>query len=147
MFHAPTHGKMRPVYPPKRPDNAIYGIFSMEQPKYAPMLANIPLLQSKFDFTVTYSLKSLYPGTESSSKPLPNIPVTYFPLHTMPIEWITRPPRPTIDKTGYDTGVNVAVFVSNCKNAGAAQRAEYLKELMKEIPVSSVPLYIVYMYI
>ena len=31
MFHAPTHGKMRPVYPPKRPDNAIYGIFSMER--------------------------------------------------------------------------------------------------------------------
>lgn len=108
----------------------------MEQPKYAPMLANIPLLQSKFDFTVTYSLEKFYPGTESSNKPLPNIPVTYFPLHTLPIEWITRAPRPTAEKTGYATGVNVAVFVSNCKNAGAAQRAEYLKELMNEIPVS-----------
>jgi hypothetical protein len=35
------------------------------------------------------------------------------------------------------TGVTVALFASNCKKAGAADRYKYMEELMKHIKVHS----------
>ena len=45
--------------------------------------------------------------------------------------------RPLAEKTGYNTGVTVALFTSNCHNAGASGRYEYLKELMSLVQVHS----------
>nr|ADD95737.1 hypothetical protein [uncultured organism MedDCM-OCT-S04-C2] len=65
------------------------------------------------------------------------MPITYWPLNVVAPEYILQPRKQSSEKTGYDTGVAIAAFVSNCKAAGAEQRANYLRDLMKLIPVHS----------
>lgn len=133
LFHAPTHGKGGPI--PDRKvfgSNVVYAFLSMEQPKYAKILANPGYLTKNFDLMITYSRRTQYPGTI-----IPNMPITYWPLNVVAPEYILQPRKPSSEKTGYDTGVTIAAFVSNCKAAGAEVRAKYLRDLMELIPVHS----------
>lgn len=50
---------------------------------------------------------------------------------------VLKPPKSFQEKSGYNTNIAVVAFTSNCANAGAQQRFEYLKELMNYIPVHS----------
>lgn len=128
IFHAPTHEKL----PKRYSSNAIFALLSMEQPKYARVLNNIDYVENNFDLLATYSMEPIYPGTN-----IPNMPITYFPLNLMSINSVLQPARPFESKNAYGTNVNVAVFASNCKNAGAIQRLKYLEELMKFVTVHS----------
>ncbi|KAJ1439633.1 hypothetical protein B484DRAFT_427673 [Ochromonadaceae sp. CCMP2298] len=84
---------------------------------------------------VTYVLSGQYvlPG----SGHLPNLPISYYPLHIVPTQAVMQPPRPFAQKTGYGTDVSVALFTSNCANAGAKMRYKYIEELMQLIPTHS----------
>ena len=102
----------------------------MEQPKYAPTLTNYGYLNQHFDFMITYNLANTYPCkilyllfvcmlynvflnvcTIDSyiyiycyyliATQIPNLPVTYFPLHKLPIEWLLEKPRAFEEKNGY----------------------------------------------
>ena len=128
VYHAPTHARVSP-----RPNSkAIRMFISMEQPKYAKFLQRTDYLEENFELISTYSMSSMYPGTK-----VPNLPITYFPLNILSPESVLQAPRSFKDKTGYKTGVAVAMFVSNSKAAGASERAKYCEELMKHIPVHS----------
>lgn len=131
LYHAPTHGE-RPMVPKKNTNGAIRAFVSMEQPKYAKYLQRTDYLQQNFDLISTYSLKSVYPGTN-----IPNMPITYFPLNILSPSVVMEPARSFAEKNGFGTGVAVAAFVSNCKAAGANERAKYLQELMKHIEIHS----------
>lgn len=132
LFHAPTHGKQGHMLPPKKPAGATYAFVSMEQPKYARYLADRAYLQRSFDLLLTYVQAPIYPGTT-----LPNLPLTYYPLNIVPADAILKPAKPMAQKTGYGTGVTVAVLISNCKKAGAEERTAFLQELMKYVKVHS----------
>lgn len=131
LYHAPTHGKLPPLSKEKT-NGAVRAFISMEQPKYAKFLDRKKYLQKNFDLISTYSLKSVYPGTN-----IPNLPLSYFPLNILSPDAVMQPAHSFGEKNGFGTGVTVAAFVSNCKNAGASGRAQYLKELMKYIDVHS----------
>lgn len=134
VFHAPTH-KIRSGTTARKANanpDAILAMVSMEQPKYSPVLGSLKYLENNMDLMVTYSLKDIYPGTT-----LPNMPITYYPLHIVSAQAIMQPARPYSDKTGYGTGVDVALFTSNCMNAGAKARSAYIEELMKHVKVHS----------
>ena len=97
VFHAPSHtpsGALR-----KNAPQAMLAMVSMEQPKYAPVLANLKYLESNMDLLVTYSLAAQYPGTT-----VPNLPISYWPLNIVSPQAVMQPARPFKDKTGYDTG-------------------------------------------
>ena len=128
LYHAKTHSAIVSSTGKKR---ALHILISLEQPNYAPILNDKEKL-GKFDALATYSMKPLFPGTT-----ITNIPLSYYSLEFMNVSSIFKLPRPFKDKTGYDTGVNVTVFVSNCKNAGASERYQYLEDLMKYITVHS----------
>jgi len=128
LYHATTHSHRVPSTGNKR---ALHILISLEQPKYAHIL-NDKVRLNKFDALATYSMKPLYPNTSVT-----NIPLSYFSLEFMNISSIMEPPRPFKEKTGYGTDVNVTVFVSNCKNAGASGRYQYLEDFMKYITVHS----------
>lgn len=98
LFHAPTRDQSHPSFPAGAPQNAIYALLSMEQPKYARVLSDFEALK-KFNVLLTYSLKSNYPGTN-----IPNLPITYFPLHILSPQVVLQPARPFIQKAGYNTG-------------------------------------------
>ena len=132
IFHAPTHGRESPRLPRKTPAHTLYLLFSMEQPKYAQILTDLNGLARDFDVLSTYSLESTYPGTN-----IPNIPVTYYPLNIVPIKAVMAPPKPFEEKNGFNTGVIATIFTSNCHNAGATTRFEYIKRLMELLPVHS----------
>lgn len=72
---------------------------SMEQPKYAPVLANLKYLNANFDLIVTYSLSDIYPGTTVA-----NLPITYYPLNIVSPQAVMQAVRPFSEKTGYDSG-------------------------------------------
>ena len=74
----------------------------MEQPKYATILNDKIDLQKNFDLLATYSLSTVYPGTN-----IPNLPLTYFPLNLLAVESVLQPPRPFHKKTGYGTGLRL----------------------------------------
>ena len=132
LYHAPTHGERSTMIPRDMTKGAIRVFISMEQPKYAKYLQRTDYLQQNFDLISTYSLKSTYPGTS-----IPNLPITYFPLNILSPEAVMQPAISFTEKNGFGTGVAVAAFVSNCKAAGADERAKYLKELMTHIEVHS----------
>ena len=136
MYHAPTHSisGTNSLRIHAKNQNAILAMLSMEQPKYSPVLANLKYLEANLDLMITYSLRDVYPGTS-----IPNMPITYFPLHIVSAQAVMQPPRPFTEKSGYNTGVNVAVFASNCKAAGASQRTAYLEQLMKHVKVIKYP--------
>lgn len=72
----------------------------MEQPKYAKLLSNPDgILEKQFDLLSTYSLETYYPGTS-----IPNLPITYYPLHLFSQSSVLRSTKPFNMKTGYDTG-------------------------------------------
>jgi hypothetical protein len=138
LYHGPTHkqgtvvgNKGKISLTPITSNKALNILLSLEQPKYAPILNDKERL-NKFDALATYSMEPIYPNTN-----IPNIPFTYFPLNIMNINAIMHQPRPFKDKTGYGTNVNVAVFISNCKAAGASERFAYLEELMTNIKIHS----------
>jgi len=132
LFHAPTHGKHGLSLPAKKAVGTIFAFVSMEQPKYARYLADRAYLQRSFDLLLTYSQAALYPGTS-----LPNLPLTYYPLNVVPADAILKPAKSMAQKTGYGTGVTVAVLISNCKKAGAEERTAFLQELMKYVNIHS----------
>lgn len=83
---------------------------SMEQPFYYTILQQLGYLNQNFDMMVTYSLRSTYPGTN-----LPNLPITYFPSHIVPVESVLTPGKSFGEKTGYGTGIAIVIFcVSVC---------------------------------
>ena len=114
VFHAPSH-----TMSPKRktpPDNnnnnnnnnkksrskgatPVLAMVSMEQPKYATVLANLKYLESNMDLLVTYSLSEVYPGTK-----IPNLPITYYPLNIVSPKAVMQRERPFKEKTGYGSG-------------------------------------------
>lgn len=102
----------------------------MEQPRYAPLLNNIDFLNQNFDLLATYSFEPKYPNSN-----VPNMPISYFPLNILSPKSILQPTRSFQEKNGYGTNTHVAMFVSNCKAAGASERLAYISELMKHIPV------------
>jgi hypothetical protein len=95
IFHAPTHNGV----PKKASRKPLYALISMEQPKYAKMLGNLPLLEKHFDLLSTYSLKQYYPGTS-----IPNLPITYFPLNILSVSAVMQAPRSFARKDGFGTG-------------------------------------------
>ena len=99
IFHAPTHATDGSRLPAVRNPNALSVMVSMEQPKYAQFLNDKTYLQSNFNVTMTYSLRSTYPGTT-----VVNLPITYYPLNILSTEAVMQPPRPFAEKTGYGTG-------------------------------------------
>eukprot|EP01038_Epipyxis_sp_PR26KG_P014187 gene14187-19038_t len=130
VFHGPTHTIAGDVL--KLPqNNAINVLISMEQPKYAKVMSSTKYLENNFDLLLTYSLSSYYPGTN-----IPNLPISYYPLHILSPNAVMQAPKPFLQKTGYGKGVYVALFTSNCHNAGASQRYAYIEELMKHIKVN-----------
>ncbi len=108
--------------------------------RYAPILSDVQYLNNNMDIMLTYSLRDIYPRSTVA-----NLPVSYFPLNLVSPQAVLHPARPFAQKTGWG-GINtavgpggaaeVAMFVSNCRAAGAEQRAKYLEELMRYIPVS-----------
>ena len=96
LFHAATHTN---TYPPVKKIGTLYALLSVEQPKYVPILSDTVRLRRTFDVLSTYSLQPLYPGTS-----IPNLPLTYYPLHLLAAEAVLQPPRPFKEKTGYGTG-------------------------------------------
>jgi len=137
LYHGPTHrssitGKGRvTIMGPLSTSKSLNVLLSLEQPKYAPILNDKEKL-NRFDAVATYSQRALFPNTK-----IPNIPLTYYPLNIMHINSIMHEPRPFKSKTGYGTGVNVAVFISNCKSAGASERFSFLQDLMNSIKIHS----------
>ncbi len=103
---------------------------SMEQPNYARIMKNFDYVNKNVDLMVTYSLAEKYPNTN-----VPNLPITYYPSHIVPMEAILKPPQPFEQKDGYKSGISVAIFTSNCAKAGAKERSKYLEELMTHIKV------------
>ena len=93
LFHGATHTYS---YPDK--GGALFALLSLEQPKYAPILLN-PSELKQFDLLSTYSMEPLYPGTD-----IPNLPISYFPLHLVSASAVLSAPRPFKDKTGFGTG-------------------------------------------
>jgi hypothetical protein len=139
VYLASTLDKISPRLPLKLKKGAISALMSMEQPKYAPVLLNIPFLKEHFDLMLTYELGKVYGNTG-----IPNLPMTYYPLNIVAIEAILHDPRPFSEKTGVALESSssaasgaplLAVFASNCNNAGASERSEYLKQLMSLVPV------------
>jgi hypothetical protein len=129
IFHAPTHkGVTNKVLNGKY----LKVFISMEQPKYAKYLSDHKYLEKNFDLISTYVLRNKYPNTN-----VPNMPITYYPLNILTPQAVLAPPVPFNMKTGYDTGVHVAVFASNCKAAGATSRTQFISQLMKLIPIHS----------
>lgn len=129
VYHAPTHQKMQIAQNTKK--GAIHLMVCLEQPKYAPLIEDVSYLKSHFDAMMTYSLQKTY-------HTIPHLPATYYPLELYsPFDVIQAPSRSFHQKNGFGTNVSVAVFTSNCGNAGATSRAEYIKELMKYIPIHS----------
>ena len=97
---------------------------------YATILNEHQFLKQHFDLLATYSQETIYPGSS-----VPNLPLTYFPLHVYDPSSIQSTPKTFKQKDGYGTGVNVVTFISNCKKAGGANRLKFIKELMNYIPV------------
>lgn len=98
---------------------------------YVPMLNEYQFLKQHFDLLATYSQETTYPNSG-----VPNLPLTYYPLHVYDADAVLTPPKTFAQKDGYGTGVNVVTFISNCKKAGGANRLKFIKELMSYIPVS-----------
>lgn len=95
LFHGATHLFS---YPYKR-EGVSFAMLSMEQPKYATVLGNVRQLKKRFNLLSTYSLAPVYPGTQ-----IPNLPITYYPLHLVSAQAVLKAPKAFKDKTGYDTG-------------------------------------------
>jgi hypothetical protein len=106
LYHAPTHTPSASLRVPG--STALIAMVSMEQPKYAPVLANLKYLDNSVDLLITYSLASTYPGTRVA-----NLPITYYPLNIVSPQAVMQPARPFQDKTGYGTGAlpECSVFI------------------------------------
>ena len=66
---------------------------------YAKMLDNKPFLKKNFDLMAMYSQETTYPGSG-----VPNLPMTYYPLHVYPPEAVLSQPKTFAEKNGYGTG-------------------------------------------
>jgi hypothetical protein len=135
LFHAPSHKSFLPVGLKKEigqntQKHPIVAMLTMEQPLYAQILQNLDYLKKNFDLMITYSLESVYPQTT-----IPNLPITYFPSHIIPVEKVLEKGKSFQEKDGYKTNVQVVLFTSNCQLAGAKERYKYLEELMKYVEV------------
>ncbi len=109
IFHLPT---LQSIPPPKRPGQA-WVAWSLESDINYPYQVN-PRFMEQFDFRMTYRLDS-------------DVPCPY--LDTKVIEQLRKPPR---EKTAE---APVACFISSRLNQ--SHRLQYVRELMKHIPVDS----------
>jgi hypothetical protein len=91
----------------KKYPNAVFGMLTMEQPLYAPVLQNFDYLKKNFELMITYSLDSPYPGTT-----IANLPITYYPSHIVPIDKVLEPGKSYQEKTGFSTGMLLLVLLS-----------------------------------
>jgi hypothetical protein len=96
---------------------------SLEQPGYAPLVSDSSYT-SKFDYSLTYDLES-------------SIPTITVSPHFTAKEYHDAVVLPFAEKDGFGEPNAVAVFVSNCKAAGAAKRLAMMEELAKHIPLHS----------
>ena len=101
LFHGATHTFS---YPDKK--GTVFALLSMEQPKYATILSN-PSQLKQFDLLSTYSMEALYPGTD-----IPNLPISYYPLHLVSASAVLSQPRSFKEKTGYGTGDRSHALIS-----------------------------------
>lgn len=110
IFHAPSHkSNIDKASMKKKYKNAVFVMTSMEQPFYYTILQQLGYLNQNFDMMVTYSLRSTYPGTN-----LPNLPITYFPSHIVPVESVLTPGKSFGEKTGYGTGIAIMILCVLC---------------------------------
>lgn len=99
LYHAPSHTISNKLRDQNQNKKATIAMISMEQPKYAHVLANLDYLRKNVDLMLTYSLSEVYPGTD-----VPNLPITYYPLNIVSPLAVMQPSRGFAEKTGYDTG-------------------------------------------
>eukprot|EP00903_Cladosiphon_okamuranus_P021514 g19778.t1 len=124
FFHASTFQK-RDGFPRVKPPGAEYVFVNLEPRTYRPVKALLrdKQLMSKFDLTMTYERSS-------------DIPLGY--VGDWPTSMYFEAPKPSFkEKDGFGSPDAVAAFVSNCKAAGATERARYMQELMAHATVHS----------
>jgi hypothetical protein len=80
----------------------------MEQPMYATILEDYQLLKKNFDLLATYSQETTYPGSG-----VPNLPLTYYPLHVYDANAVKSLPKTFAEKDGYGTGMCSNSFLPN----------------------------------
>lgn len=116
IFHAKTHTPAD--FPRRKPPGSQYLLVSLEQEKYAPLLRQRNYL-SRFDGIMTFNLNStlpmitIHPHWDADH---------YFEAQMQPWKMKLDP---------------ASAFVSNCRNAGAQERLDFLTRLMDHYPVHS----------
>lgn len=116
IFHAKTHSTTD--FPRKKPPGTQYLLVSLEQEKYAPLLRQRNYM-SRFDGILTFNLNSTLPM------------ITVHP-HWNADHYFEAQMQPW--KMKLDAA---SAFISNCRNAGAQDRLDFLKRLMNQYPVHS----------
>jgi hypothetical protein len=102
VFLASTFHRSSPQFPPKAKPSTLFVLHTMEQPMYATMLTDFQFLKQHFDLLAMYSQETIYPGSG-----VPNLPMTYFPLHVYQPESVLSPMKAFKDKDGYGTGLPI----------------------------------------
>lgn len=98
MFLASTFNRKHPPFPNRPKPTSLFVLHTMEQPMYATMLNDHRILK-KFNLLAMYSQESVYPGSG-----VPNLPMTYYPLHVYPPSAVLSTPKSFKEKDGYGTG-------------------------------------------
>jgi hypothetical protein len=101
IFLASTFHRNSPLFPKKGKDTTLFVLHTMEQPMYVPMLNDFPYLKQHFDLLAMYSQEPIYPGSG-----VPNLPLTYYPLHVYEPTAVLSPIKSFSEKNGYGTGDN-----------------------------------------
>jgi hypothetical protein len=99
IFLASTFHRNSPLFPKKGKDTTLFVLHTMEQPMYVPMLSDFPFLKQHFDLLAMYSQETIYPGSG-----VPNLPMTYYPLHVYEPTAVLSPTKSFAEKNGYGTG-------------------------------------------
>lgn len=99
VFLASTFHRSSPLFPKKAKPSTIFVLHTMEQPMYATMLNDHQFLKQHFDLLAMYSQETIYPGSG-----VPNLPLTYYPLHVYEPTAVLSPMKSFKEKDGYGTG-------------------------------------------
>jgi hypothetical protein len=99
VFLASTFHRSSPQFPHKAKPSTLFVLHTMEQPMYATMLTDHQFLKQHFDLLAMYSQETIYPGSG-----VPNLPLTYYPLHVYGPDAILSPMKSFKEKDGYGTG-------------------------------------------
>jgi len=116
IVHAKTHRASD--FPKNRSPKTKLILASLEQPGYAPMMANKNYM-AHYDFYTTYQLDSFVPIT--------SVETEWKIWEFYPPKWPSRS-----QKKGFASS-----FIGNCRNAGAEKRTAYVKQLMQYIEVDN----------